>query len=312
MMAERPGTLVPFALRDLEWVISAPFLLKSPPEPALAALPETGELLARLTADPAPLLAYLEATGPLNLGRYFERLMIFWLENLPAVTLLGSNIRISDDKRTLGEIDLLFLYGAVAYHWELAVKFYLNIGDGGNEASYMGPMLKDRLDRKLDRLFGHQITLPERAATKSTLLRLGIETVLSQPFVKGCLFHPLARLRTAPQLPDRIAPDSLSGHWLTLPEIESAALPRFDHFLLLEKKRWITPWFYRGEAISGCPERLATAMQAAFEQRSAPQLVALFRDEGREILANAGRYFITPGTWPALARKAHDSQKLGD
>lgn len=286
----------PFAVRDLEWVINSPFLLKDTPTPDLASHPETAALLARVQDDPEPLLSHLAATPRLNLGRYFEQLVIFWFDNLPSVRMIGSNIPIYREKQSLGEIDLAFLYEDQAWHWELSVKFYLNIGSSMEETHFVGPMLKDTLKRKLDRLYGYQLLLPTHTETAAVLGLYGIGDVTSLPWVKGCLFYPVGNAH--PEPPARISEKGLSGRWYSRESLEDTPLPEFDHFLILEKKRWITPYFYPGETTAGKKSDLLAEIVTAFERRPIPYLVHLMRDEGAETLTSLGQIFITPGGWP--------------
>ena len=289
----------PYALRDLEWVIASPFLLKDRPDPDLGQHPETNALLTRLRADPAPLLAHLAATPRLNLGRYFEQLVIFWLDNLPSVTLVGSNIPIFREKRSLGEIDLAFLFEGRARHWELAIKFYLNIGSPVDEADFVGPMQKDTLKRKLDRLYGHQLLLPAQAETAAVLTSLGLQDVTSHPWIKGCLFYPYSTGATPAVLPERISEGGLKRPWLGRNKLAEVSLPAFVHFLILEKKRWLTPYFYPEETLTGEVPALLAAIDQAFARRRMPHLVHLMRDEGADSLTSQGTFFITPEGWPA-------------
>ncbi|MEX1035668.1 MAG: DUF1853 family protein [Sneathiella sp.] len=309
-MPGTPSSAPPFALRDLEWVITSPFLLTDRPEPNLADHPETGALLDRLTADPAPLLDHLAAASRLNLGRYFEQLVIFWLGNLPSVEIIGSNIRIYREKRSLGELDLVFIHGGKAYHWELAIKYYLNIGSGRKEADFVGPRRQDTLARKLGRMYDHQLALPMRSETRDVLDGLGIGDITSHPWVKGCLFHPLDD--GARQVPARIAKSSLSGDWLTIGDLKGNRLSDFNRFLRLEKKRWITPGFYLEETETGGSNELAGLLERQFRSHPAPELVALFEPGDKAFLDNASRYFIAPDGWPTSPRKADNSQEAGD
>lgn len=304
MMPDGAPAIPPFSLRDLQWVITSPFLLKDRAEPELAHHPETALLLERLAMDPAPLLAHLAATPRLNLGRYFEQLVIFWLNNLPSVEVIGSNIRIYRDRRSVGELDLVFIQNGKAYHWELAVKFYLNIGSGQDEADFVGPMQKDNLARKLHRMYDHQLALPTRPETREKLEARGIGEITSHPWVKGCLFHPLGA--TQRLLPSRIADDSLSGDWLTIGELQGPRFKTVDRFLPLAKNRWITPEFHAGETAEGGPGDLADHLMQQFQSRPVPELVALSDGNKTE------RCFFVPEGWPELSRKTHNGQEAGN
>ena len=288
-----------FALRDLQWVISSPFLLKDPPEPNLASHPETRALLARLEKDPAPLIDHLAALPRQRLGYYFEQLVIFWLENLPSVDVIGANLRVYREKQSLGEIDLVFSHGGQSYHWELAVKFYLNIGTAGFEKDYVGPMQRDTLGRKLDRLYDHQLRLADTEEARELLKNLGVTSLLSSPWVKGRLFHPLELAGDRPQiLPDRVSPESLNGNWISVKNLAAARLPDFEHFLFPEKSRWLTPSYFRAEAVQGGKAELIAEAIAILDRKPIPQLACLMTDAGDGALRETMRLFITPEDWP--------------
>ncbi|WP_334127879.1 DUF1853 family protein [Sneathiella sp.] len=305
---ERPR--LPFALRDLTWAITSPMLLRSDCLPWLADSGETAGLLKRLEADPAPLLAAIGNPAALNLGRYFEALIRYWLSELESVEMVASNFPIRRERQTIGEIDLLFRHGDAIFHWELAAKFYLNIGAGGREEEFVGPGLRDRLDIKLGRLFGHQLRLGDRAETRAALPSLDTAP-RAFPFVKGCLFdpfgsHPIPR-------PERIAGDALRGLWCPRGALlENERLPAFSHFRLLEKHRWITPAFYPDEVTEGGIPALRAAIAPHFEKRRMPVMVALMRDEGAPMLDVQARLFVTPDDWLSHARKAHLDEKSGE
>ncbi|MCF8468785.1 MAG: DUF1853 family protein [Sneathiella sp.] len=292
-------TQPPFALRDLQWVISSPFLLKTHSEPDLSNHPETRALIARLEKDPAPLMNHLTALPRQSLGRYFEQLVIFWLENLPSVNVIRANLRVYREKRSLGEIDLLFTQGGQSYHWELAVKFYLNIGTEGFEKDYVGPMQRDNLGRKLDRLYDHQLRLANTEEARELLERLGVTTLVSSPWVKGRLFHPLGLEDGLTQvLPDRVSRKSLNGRWISIKNLAKARLPDFDHFLFPDKSRWLTPSYFKPEAVQGGKAELITKAIEIRDREPVPQLACLMTDAGDGALQETMRLFITPEDWP--------------
>ncbi|WP_373085677.1 DUF1853 family protein [Sneathiella sp.] len=303
----------PFAVRDLDWVISSSFMLGEKPEPDLAVLPETKALLAKLYRDPAPLHAHLAAQKSLNLGRYFEQLVIFWLSQLPSVELVGSNIPLYRDKQSLGELDLIFRHGGKAYHWELAVKFYLNIGSGRDPADFVGPMLRDNLKRKLDRLSTHQLRLPGTPEGQELLERLGVKTLSSYAWVKGRLFQPAQHSAgSPPALPATISPDCPIGIWVLAQEKSAAPLPAFDCFRLLDKPTWFTGRFLCPEVTRGGRTALFTAARQKLEAEGRPVQASLMRDTEASDLTEVARIFITPESWPRLSVKAHDGNKLRD
>ncbi len=81
---------------------------------------------------------------PPRLGLYFEWLWLQALQCHPDYQLLGSNIQIQHEGRTLGSLDFLVLDTKTdtVEHWELACKFYLCYRDG-QEVHWLGPNLND-------------------------------------------------------------------------------------------------------------------------------------------------------------------------
>tara|TARA_R100000005_G_C5000191_1_gene207013 strand:+ start:3157 stop:4098 length:942 start_codon:yes stop_codon:yes gene_type:complete len=309
---QRERDHLPFALRDLEWVISSHSLISTDPEPDLAAVPETAVLLQQLRNNPDPLEAWLGDVTKLNLGRYFERLVAFWLHHLPQVKILARNLVIRKEKQTIGEIDLIFDVDGALYHWELAVKFYLNTGDGTAEAAFVGPGLHDRLDKKLHRLFTHQLTLPARVETQAALPAHALTAMRSSPYLKGRLFQPAGE--TVKLRPETISAQAPYCLWCPISELrEGAELPAFSHFRLLEKKRWITPVFYPDEVIKDDGDALIHEVRLALQTSRMPVLVALMQGKADLLpLPVTTQLFVTPDNWLSRARKAHDGQKFGE
>ena len=159
-------------LRDLTWAINSQSLLTESP-------------LARLDpseVDPEHLRRFLEDDPSRRVGRYFERLVLYWLTHVRKVEVIASSLQIRDGNRTIGEIDLLFRdeQGRVT-HWEIAVKFYLYLSSGTFIGShYIGPNAGDTFERKMERLFDHQLP---RSITHFP------EVEVRQALVKGRMFY---------------------------------------------------------------------------------------------------------------------------
>ncbi|PHQ69877.1 MAG: hypothetical protein COB93_06895 [Sneathiella sp.] len=293
------GRLTP-ELRDLEWVISSPFLLADMPSPDLATHPETVRLLSELRKDPTPLLKHLQNIKRHTLGSYFEQLVIFWLSNLPSVTVVAANLQVQHGTQTIGEFDLLFEFDGRAYHWELSVKFYLNTGTGRNEADFVGPLKKDNLGKKLDRLYGHQLTLPGRPDAIKLLSNLGMADVTSFPWVKGALFQPFAT-RQSVSLPPRISTACSLGVWTSLDALPTLSLPAFNHFILLQKRRWLTSEHYADEAYQGGRSAFNTEVSEFLRRHNSPVLGCLLSNQDGEPLPEIYRLFIVPNDWQRLS-----------
>ncbi len=299
-MSTQPGNRknVPIAVRDLDWIISAPFLLARTPLPNLSDLPETKALLHDLYKDPEPLLAHLENLNRHTLGSYFEHLVIFWLDHLPSVSVLATNLQVFDGKTTIGEIDLLFTYENKTYHWELAIKFYLNIGSGAYASDFVGPKRQDNLDRKLARLYDHQLNLTNRKEAKSILRKLATGGIHSYAWVKGVLFQPGSLSSDLPaSLPDQVSRNCPIGRWIRLSEIEKSPFPDFEFFLFPQKPHWLASHFYMDEARAGGKKALEKTANQNLDERSTPLLTYLLSQGDTPQLEVSERLFIVPDHW---------------
>ncbi|GLQ06674.1 DUF1853 family protein [Sneathiella chinensis] len=291
----------PFLAGDLEWAILSPPLLPNSLQAHLARLPETRALIDRVRNDPSPLLDTLLTMKRQNLGTYFEHLIFFWLENMPGVQVRGKNLQVREDKQTLGEMDVLFDYDGACWHWELAVKFYLNAGDRMDPWQWVGPMKRDTLGRKLDRLFSHQLTLPETPAGQACLSRLGIKEVTSSPMVKGMLFSA-ARQDSAYEpgttpLPPSLSPQCLQSCWMTLHQFQADSSLPFTHFRILKKPRWISPIRDFDDLVRGDQTVASAALAHCFQGHAAPHLILLARQDA-DHFTEIRRLFVTPNDWP--------------
>jgi hypothetical protein len=129
-----------------------------------------------------------------RLGVYFEKLITFWFEQSPDHELLyhGLAIRqstapsdarespnspqkqnqitnVQNGNTTLGECDFLVFdkLNQRIQHWEVAVKFYLGVPHE-QDIVWLGPNLKDRLDKKIRHTLAHQLPLSgTREATEA-------------------------------------------------------------------------------------------------------------------------------------------------
>ncbi|MBE7637293.1 DUF1853 family protein [Sneathiella sp. P13V-1] len=282
----------------LDWVINSPLLLSAPVEPKLWELEASQTLIAETKNDPSKLLQYLTTAKRKNLGTLFEKLVFFWLENLPEVRVIGTNIQIRDEKTTYGELDLLFEYEGTLYQWELAIKFYACDGDPEDEADWLGPLRRDNLKRKLDRLFDHQMQISLEDYAKPTLDDLGLSNVQihTYPFVKGCLYDPVDKQSGI--RPERMSDMGLKGQWVTLGDFENTIInQRLDHpssYCILEKKDWLSP-ILKGEWKDFSIEQFVKTMTDIFDKNSTPKQVAFLINKHGEHIQQT--LFIMPDTW---------------
>jgi hypothetical protein len=259
-------------VRDLSWLLRSPALLArgafgdllsdpfAPrlfgPDPDVAM----AHLLQRLERDPAPLAATQASGRERRLGRYAERLFSVWLGEVPGLKRVAMGLPVREPQpggRTLGECDALFQTPTGAFeHWELAVKFYLEIDDGSASAvtsarapgpqpdlrgceRYVGAGLADRFDWKLQRLLRHQLPLSAHPALQA--LAPGPWT--PRMFVKGRLFYPLTRWQGVDCGADvpSLATDHPRGWWATLSEWLTWSYHADCRWTSLERMDWLAP-----------------------------------------------------------------------
>lgn len=194
----------------LQWVQSTPPLFNQAASPFCLnqALPVGTEALIPETNQLDLLACLLNKKGNPLLGIFYETLWQFLLNQLPESQVIAANLQVSGEKNgqpaTLGEYDLIYQFRKQFIHRELAVKFYLGIpgGDKDSKSSpwqhWVGPGLKDRLDRKMDRLLHHQTSLSDTNEGQEALLKQGIERpVHKEILIQGRLFYPLNTAETA-------------------------------------------------------------------------------------------------------------------
>lgn len=185
-------------VRDLAWLLFAPDLLRAEHVGVPLAHPfatsrerdATLDWLHALDAAPGELHAHARNPKFTRLGIYAESLLGFFLARGPLARLIAANVPLRQGRRTIGECDfLLEAADGARLHWELAVKFYLHIGDGTSPVArlsdYVGPNLQDRFDLKHARLVTHQLAMTSR----SEFAALGLDGPWdAQLYIKDRLF----------------------------------------------------------------------------------------------------------------------------
>ena len=303
-------------VRDLAWLLFAPDLLHEG-DVALAhplASPEERDAtlawLAALDATPQSLHDHARNPKFTRLGIYAESLIRYFLSHGPAARLIAANVPLRRQRRTIGECDfLLEAAGGERLHWELAVKFYLHIGNGDASraarlSDYVGPNLQDRFDLKYARLVTHQLALTSRAEFAA----LGFEGPWrAQLFIKGRLFyHGLAGEHAGPA--PEIGADHLRGWWLTASEWREARANGSDDERDDERAWVVQPrmaWLASRRLDAADAETLvaeSAAIRTRLEGTIAPTMIAAYaRDESGGWIEES-RGFIVPDDWPENAR----------
>ena len=239
------------ALRaELEWSLFGPELM---PESGLKKVILGDECREALVSAPVDL----DRPLPRQLGRRFERHWQWALAHAPGWSLHGHSIQVKQGKRTVGELDLLATGpDGRCWHVELAVKFYLcRRGlSGEDDAHWVGPAGRDRLDLKLDRMRNHQVLMGQTPDAHETLKARGLPVPdRAGAVLRGVLFADWRQ----PHL-------RASGLWCTAAELPLA----LDRACVLSRTAWLG---HEGGALLHGSD-LMQAVSAELE-RGAAQLV---------------------------------------
>lgn len=223
------------------------------------------------------------------LGRYFEELWALALGATPNVRGLERNVRLFDQKRVIGEADLVFEQNGQWQHLELAVKFYLGTGQCTSASDWYGPRTRDRLDIKLDKL-NKQLRLFETDAGKHWLDERDITALKSSCEMKGYLFHPWKHWSERTFIvPDIVSPQHEKGFWLRVSELEALSgiaqrgrvLPKCD-------------WLARATGGRIVPmSELMESVKLELDERGQPVMIGLWADGPVEV----ERGSIVPDDW---------------
>ncbi|MEE4660883.1 MAG: DUF1853 family protein [Halieaceae bacterium] len=276
-------------VRDLAWAgFATPLLTCAGYAPAtLHPEPFWHRHLAALDASPGPLLRFLGSSPQGRLGLYYERLWQYLLHTDPDVELIGHNIPVRDSGRTVGEFDCLYrcLRTGKVIHLELAVKFYLGVKA---QDAWLGPSVRDRLDRKLEHLITRQIQLSKHPAARAVLTSLGIDSCEPHIDIKGYLFRRNLTMTAPPGFNSKNA----LHRWLPFAEIDSLQQQALA-WQVLPRTRWLGPALTEPGSTPSFQD-LYNALGRTLEQTGRPAQLVGCDDQGREV----ARCFITPNDWP--------------
>ncbi|MCK2183093.1 DUF1853 family protein [Halomonas getboli] len=295
-------------VRDLAWLLQAPDLLSldAPGRPdrhclGLASDAALVDYLAALDAAPAKLERYVGSALEARMGHYHERLWQFLLDTAPNTRLLAHNLPVLQERRTLGELDLIYAEtpDPVPVHLEVAIKYYLGLPEGpgadDDQARWIGPGGLDSLALKRHHLEHHQLPLAQRPVTRLALAeRLGapVTRLRQRLAMPGVLFYPWQADLPAPR---HAAPDHLRGHWFhwrdwprwraSLPDTTRGAWLCKPHWLALPPEAQLT-------SLSSLGHRL----RLHFAQGGAPVQLGLCL--GSTPSSPWYRVFVVDDAWP--------------
>lgn len=243
--------------RELRWLLLSPPLLDTAPGAHSAVVQQFSAAerqaisawLDVVDGDPAELHGFVHPARPtdtdaprpssLRLGRRAERLMAFFLRHGPTHRLVAANIPLRQvsprgDRSTVGEIDFLLHDSAgLAWHWELAVKFFLCTATGplASAADFIGPDRAETFDSKLRKMFDRQL----QHRPPSPWDR---ESWTPAACARGRLFYRHGR--PVPRTPG-VHPEHLQGRWIErarLAELPDADRPVWQR---VPRNDWMCP-----------------------------------------------------------------------
>ncbi|ATJ82722.1 DUF1853 family protein [Halomonas beimenensis] len=297
-------------VRDLAWLLATPDLLTlgwdGRPDRACLGLERDDALadyLGHLEADPEPLERFIGHTLKGRMGHYHERLWQFLLGSAPGTRLLAHNLPVLQERRTLGELDLVYaeLADPVPVHLEVAIKYYLGLPEGpGNaddQARWIGPGGLDSLAIKRAHLTRHQLPLAHTPQARRALAEcLGGATsprLHQRLAMPGVLFYPFHASLPAPR---HATPDHHRGEWLYWRDWSRLheALPRGTRGAWLCKPHWLA--LPRPEHLTSLPV-LEHCLRLHFAGGGAPVQLAL-RLPGTGAPAEWCRLFVVDDAWP--------------
>ncbi len=199
----------------------------------------------------------------LRLGHYAEQLLAFALSNAPpdlGLTLIARNVTLvaAGSRTTSGELDFVVERHGVVEHWEMAVKFYLCIGNqsledfvapaalaaniAGNAGSALQHSAIDSLGSKLAHMFDKQLALDALLKHSETPeFDIPGSITVSRAYLRGWLFYPAyARGYAASSVPTDwgLHPQHAHGIWL---KEEDAATLKPGSWMELPRLGWLSP-----------------------------------------------------------------------
>ncbi len=298
-------------VRDLAWVMSSPSMLALGPSPYVgekvsdvwcqSVYQQNLDWLHQLDVDPAPLQQWLDQKQSPLLGIYFESLLAFWLQHLPDTELLAQNLKVGQPGLQLGEFDLLFrdLAQQQLIHWEVTVKFYLRYGS--DDYQWLGPNPRDSLQRKLNKVFDHQLRLSEQPKAQQVLqYQLGQHQPTPQAVVKGYLFYPYdSDWRKPIEIPAGVSANHLKGWWCRHADmpVRLALCETDNRWMLLPRLQWLSPVVrYNMTGLMDENELLGCLTDYFSEYYKAVLLVEL--KVGDDGWSEVSRGFVVNDEWP--------------
>lgn len=227
-----------------------------------------------------------------RLGVYFEQLWHHLIRSNQKLELLRYNQQVIINKQTLGEFDSIIqqLSTRQTFHCELAVKFYLQVGDGKQMADWVGPNLRDRFDRKFLHLINHQLALSTKPEVEEWLQEEKLVIDRVGLLTRGRLFYAFDDfLQQQFKYPAEVEQNHLKGFWMTLHELQEYQKRTDYDWYQLPRMYWLS------ELTPDDFEHVSKVQQLASNQLV--KVVAM--KDGKEVM----RGFVVTEEWLERARQ---------
>lgn len=290
-------------IKDLTWLIQNPGLLNPnngfiPDQhwfdeqfqniyPSLKKLDRQPELLKSFENDIKPIV-----------GDYFEKLVALWLQLNPNIQHVKQHQIVFENKRTIGEFDFLFedLSSQKSYHWEVAVKYYLQVHNNG-KYEFLGPNARDSLAKKTSKMLNQQLCLSQNP-NAAELLNEYPKPVSALGILKGMLFYPSNSNWQAPKnLSANIAENHLKGWWCRSNSLLLPQKSQNSRWFILQKPFWLT---IHTHSLTEPHEinNLKQIVKSHFDNSIRPLLLAEVMQNNKEDWLEVSRGFIVSEHWP--------------
>jgi len=298
-------------VRALAWAIGGPSLMHKMRDVSVLPSGEHQEhlelalpWLQSLDDNPESLSDELAKKPTWKVGLLFESLVLYWLEHGSRFTVLGQNVPVKNDERTLGAYDLVVQRadGRVE-HWELAIKFYLQKHADSAWDAWVGPNARDRLDLKLNKMLLHQLPLSNTGPGRHALRDLGVVgPVKRRAFIKGMFFTPWQE--ADPIMPMGADPRQTHGVYVRQSELAAYVdgFPR-SRWIQRQKPHWMAP------AVSHFPPGFSTDEWLTYyngDPIKRPEMISRMTPGKNAAYVEQNRFFVVPDSWPNHAQAGQD------
>jgi len=236
------------AVRDLAWTISSPALMAHP-------LAIDDSVCQQFYREMLPQLKELDTSGRLEqflsekvtnqrLGSYFETLIEYWIAKSAGLALVEKNLQVCEETgKTVGEFDFLLkdTRTNTYYHWEAAVKYYLQHPVSAKWEHWIGPNHKDNLALKWHRLTERQVWRSKQRAAQQLLKSRETQSVQPRIFIKGWFFYHCKNWGHKLLPPQSANPVHLKGLWCYQSEMSEVIRRANGRWKMLHCLEWLSP-----------------------------------------------------------------------